>query len=120
VFGQQSILIIEDEPLIAMDLASQIEVLDGRVVGPASTVAEALALLEEQPVTAAILDAKLADRDITPVGLVLAGRGIPFIVHSGAGIPKVLALALPSLRLVRKPAPAHIVIAHLLATMAGD
>ncbi len=120
MFARQSILIIEDEPLIAMDLAAQIEVLDGRVVGPVSSVSDALTLLDEEAVNAAIVDAKLTDRDITPVGLVLVERGIPFVVHSGGGIPAALKLALPSLRLVLKPAPARVVIAQLLATMAGD
>ena len=122
MFAQNSILIAEDEPITAMELATQIEALDGRVVGPATTVAEALAILNRQqrPIVAAILDANLADRDVTPVALLLARRRIPFVIHSGTGIPGELARALPALRLVRKPALAHAVVAHLLATMAGD
>lgn len=83
-------------------------------------MAEALALLNEQTVAGAILDANLLDRDVTPVGKLLAELRVPFIVHSATGLPTELKCALPSIRLVPKPAPSYTVIAHLLATMAGD
>ena len=120
MFGQKLILIVEDEPLVAMALIDQIERLDGRVVGPTRTVAQALAMLERQEIAAAILDANLADRDVTPVGLVLAERGVPFLIHSAVGIPAELARAFPSIRVIRKPAGPDVVAAHLLKTMTGD
>ncbi len=120
MFNQDSILIVEDDILIATDLACQVEDLDGLVAGPVASVAEALEILERESVSGAILDGHLVDRDVTPVGLVLAERGVPFIVHSALGLPSELERAIPSIRLVPKPAPSYTVIAHLLATMAGD
>jgi DNA-binding response OmpR family regulator len=120
MFENHAILIVEDEPLIAEELAMGGADLKGRVLGPVPTVAAALAILEHQEVTAAILDANLQDRDVTPVGLLLARRHVPFIVHSGLGVPPELARAVPQLRLVLKPAAPHTVLAHLLATIAGD
>src|SRR5688572_10960109 len=120
MFARNSILIVEDEPLVAMCLAADVEALDGRVVGPMPTVAEALAVLEQEEVAGAILDVNLADRDITPVARLLTSRGVPFVLHSSFCLPERLARELPGVRLVPKPAPSYTVIAHLLATMAGD
>ena len=120
MFNRNYILIVEDEPIVAMSLADSVEGLDGRVAGPASTVAEALTLIDQVDISAAILDANLADRDVTPVPLMLIQRRVPFVIHSGTGIPAELAIAHPRLCYVPKPAPPYIVMSHLLSTKAGD
>ena len=84
------VLVAEDEPFIAFDLAVAIEDAGGVVVGPAATVAEALALLESNHVAAAILDVNLCDRDISPVAELLLARGVPVIFHTGLGVPEDL------------------------------
>lgn len=103
MLDHKPILIVEDEPLVAHIIADEIESLDGHVVGPVATVAAALALLEEQPVEAAIMDANLADRDITPVALKLLADAVPFIIYSGRGLPPGLAQERDSITLVMKP-----------------
>ena len=55
------ILVAEDEPFIALDVALAIEDAGGMVAGPAASVKEALALIESLPVVGAILDVNLAD-----------------------------------------------------------
>ena len=62
-----NILIVEDQAIIALDLESAVEEANGQVIGPASTVREALKLLHANEVDAAILDANLPDGDVTPV-----------------------------------------------------
>jgi hypothetical protein len=104
------ILIVEDEPLVAMDLAFEVESIDGVVVGPTATVAQALTILSDTEVAGAILDANLADRDITPVALLLWERGIPFVLHSGKGVPAELAAIIPSLPNIAKPERASAVV----------
>ena len=115
----QNILIVEDEVLIAMELADAVIEVGGSVVGPARSVAEALTILDAASVTAAILDVTLTDRDVTPVGLALAERGIPFIVHSAIGVPDALIRARPTIRLLDKPASPKSVVA-VLATEIGQ
>jgi DNA-binding NarL/FixJ family response regulator len=117
MLDRQSILIVEDEPLIALGLSIEVEALEGSVIGPVSTAHEALSLMDSREISAAILDAHLIDRDVTPVALLLAQRGIPFVVHSSLGLPDELALALPELRVVRKPEDAAVVVSCLLTTM---
>ncbi len=120
MLANQSILIAEDEPLISISLAIQVEDLGGLVVGPAATVNAALALLGKDEVTAAILDVNLADRNVVPLAHLLGERRIPFVVHSAAALPEELARKWPLISLISKPAPPFSVVAHLLATIADN
>lgn len=113
----QRILIAEDETFIALDMASGIEEAGGQVVGPAASVSEALALLAVNEVTGAILDVNLADRDVTPVALMLIARNVPIVFHTGVGIPPELTLGHPDLVVCIKPTSLDRLIAHLKRQM---
>ncbi|MES2290348.1 MAG: response regulator [Pseudomonadota bacterium] len=108
------ILIVEDDAFIALGLATAVEDIGGVVLGPVATVAEALAVLEKSEVHKAILDAQLADRDVTPVAVKLLEQVIPFVVHTGTGLPAELARVHPELPLVMKPASPETVVKVLL------
>lgn len=85
------ILIVEDEPLVAMDLARMIEEAGYGVVGPAGSVAQALELLRHQRPDAALLDVVLRHGErVTPVARVLAAMHVPFVLAS-AQAPEHLA-----------------------------
>jgi DNA-binding NtrC family response regulator len=119
LFNHLPILIVEDEWLIASALADAVSDLDGAVVGPVATVGEALALLDNTPIAAAVLDALLADRDVTPVALRLFRQGIPFVLHSGTGPPRELAILMPRVPVAMKPLEASSVLACLRDEMDG-
>ena len=109
------VLIVEDEPFIAFDLADAIENAGGVVLGPAMTVREALALIAGGGVEAAILDVNLPDGDVGPVIAALAAQGILLLVHTGAGLTPELREQYPSLRVFAKPTPPP-VLAHVIAS----
>ena len=109
------VLIVEDEPFIAFDLADAIERAGGIVIGPAMTVREALALIANGGVEAAILDVNLPDGDVGPVIAALADEGILLLVHTGAGLTPDLRAQYPSLRVFAKPTPPP-VLANVIAT----
>jgi len=117
LFDQLPILIVEDELLIALALADAVEECAGTVVGPVATVAEALALMDTRSIAAAVLDAQLVDRDVTPVALRLFEQGVPFVIHTGTGLPVELAALLPNVPVAMKPLKAPIVVACLLNEM---
>ena len=77
MLSESPILVAEDNLYIALDLSNAIEDMDGRVVGPASTVAEALQLLEQHHVAAAILDCQLGDHDAAALAHVLPNAACP-------------------------------------------
>ena len=118
------VLIVEDDVFIALGLAAAVEDAGGVVIGPVDTVEEALRVLDNAEVHKAILDAQLADRDVTPVAVKLLERVIPFVVHTGTGLPAELAQMHPDVPLIMKPTPPEGVIRVLLdnapsATGAG-
>ncbi|MBX9701188.1 MAG: response regulator [Acetobacteraceae bacterium] len=80
------ILVVEDEALVAMLVEDALLDAGASVLGPAATVAEALALLgREAPPDAAVLDLNLAGETSTPVADALAARGLPFVIATGYG-----------------------------------
>jgi CheY-like chemotaxis protein len=82
--GLQQILIVEDEPLIAMMLEDFLDVLEKQSAGTADSVATALARVEEGGIDAAILDLNLRGGEkSTPVAEALAAKGIPFVFATG-------------------------------------
>lgn len=80
----KSVLIVEDEPLIAMMLEDFLDVLGHRCAGTAESVADGLAAVAAGGVDAAILDLNLrGGEQSTPVADALAARGIPFLFATG-------------------------------------
>ena len=78
------ILIVEDEPLIAMMLEDFLDVLDKTSAGTVDTVAGALARVADGGIDAAILDVNLRGGEkSTPIAEALAARDIPFIFATG-------------------------------------
>ena len=78
----RTILIVEDELFIAMDIAAACEEV-GAMVLTAATRAEATRLVERDLLSAAVLDFGLRDGDADPLCLRLNERGIPYVLHSG-------------------------------------
>lgn len=78
------ILIVEDQPIIALAMADAVEEMGGVAVGPAATLREALDLASTGTVDAALLDVWLGDTPAYSVGDILTQRDIPFVVVSGA------------------------------------
>ena len=83
--SERRVLVVEDEALVAMLVEDALLDAGASVIGPAATVAEALALLERETPDAAVLDLNLAGETSTPVADALAARGVPFVVATGYG-----------------------------------
>ena len=113
VLDRALILVAEDEPFIALDLELAIQDAGGEVAGPASSVKEALALIEAKPIEAAILDVNLIDGDITPVAEAVFRLGVPVILQSGIGLPPELAARFPDAVFHTKPCVAAKLVAQL-------
>ncbi|HEX9932419.1 MAG TPA: response regulator [Allosphingosinicella sp.] len=79
------ILIVEDEPIVALALQDMLEDLGYEVIGPAFRVPPALALAESEAIDAAILDVNMGDGDSYGVAERLRARGIPYLFATGYG-----------------------------------
>jgi DNA-binding NtrC family response regulator len=78
----KSVLIVEDDFIIAWDLQQVMEALGWVVVGPAPTVKASLLLLETETPSVAMLDMNLGRELVTPVADELKRSGIPFFLAS--------------------------------------
>jgi len=109
------VLVVEDEAIIAMDLADTFESAGASVVGPAPSVREALRLISQEDVDSALLDFNVADGEVTPVLELLVSRGVPIIIYTGRGLPPELSWQHPNLTVLRKPAPPSRIVEELAA-----
>ncbi len=96
------ILVVEDEFLIALDIAAALEQAGLAVVGPAGTVGDALHAIAAEDVHGALLDAHLAGEPVGRVADALKARNIPFAFVSGYGREQLPA-AHRNAALVKKP-----------------
>ena len=76
------ILIVEDEPIIALDLQGILEDHGAQTI-TAYSLAEALVAVESPSISAAVLDHALGDGDCSELCRRLAARSVPFITSSG-------------------------------------
>lgn len=77
------ILVVEDDPLLAMDLEWTLKQAGYAVIGPAITTAEAFDLLHRHTPDLIILDLNLGNEMAFPVADHLAKAGLPFLILSG-------------------------------------
>ena len=77
------VLVVDDEALIALDVAQQLTDAGYEIIGPATTVAGALELLKKHGCDAAVLDARLGDETSEVIAQQLQLIGKPFVVLSG-------------------------------------
>lgn len=81
--GPASVLVVEDEALLALEIATVLSDGGFDVIGPAATVAHALKLLALHHCDAAVLDINLGQETAEPIARRLAAADIPFITVSG-------------------------------------
>jgi DNA-binding response OmpR family regulator len=78
----RSILVVEDNPIIAMDVVQGLQAA-GASVSEARTLSDALCKVECPTLSAAVLDHALHDGDASQICARLDERGIPFVIYSG-------------------------------------
>ena len=113
-FDDTRVLIVEDEPFIAWDLAQAVESAGGIVIGPAASVAQALALVQANVLEAAILDVNLPDGHIGPV-LESLRQHVAVVIHSGVGLPPEVRERFPHVPVYFKPTPAEVLTGRLFS-----
>lgn len=96
------ILILEEQQQIALLLAGIVQEFGCEVVGPAKDVPDALALIAESELDAAILDVTIAGKSTLAVADELIRRGTPFAFASGNKTPASIKRYAPA-RLITKP-----------------
>ena len=82
-FSNRRALLVEDEMLVAWLIEDMLADLGCAVIGPASSVNQALAMIDAEAVDAAVLDLNLNGQMSYPVADALAAHSVPFIISTG-------------------------------------
>jgi len=83
------VLIVEDEPLIAMAMESMIEDAGMKAIS-AHTIEDAMMLLATSDVRVAVLDYAIHGESSEGVATTLREQRIPFVLCSGSDLPEAL------------------------------
>lgn len=95
------VLVVEDEALMAIDLADRLTEAGASIVGPYASVSEAIDCLGRADIDVAVIDFVLADRNSDALQQALESRDVPFIVLTG--YPKALVRRDKSQTVLSKP-----------------
>jgi PAS domain S-box-containing protein len=117
--GQRSlqgrrILVIEDEPLVSMELEGELAAAGCAVIGPAATLEHAKTLVEEGKYDAALVDVNLKGQPVDELAALLTEKNRPFAFVTGYG-RDALPEAFRGAAVLAKPFGAD----QLLATTEG-
>lgn len=77
------VLLVEDEYLVACEIADMLGAMGCEVLGPVPSCEAALEVLRREAVDGALLDVKLRGEDVLPVADWCAEHGIPFVFTTG-------------------------------------
>src|SRR4051794_20970258 len=92
-----TVLVVEDNSIIGLDLQLTLEDFGYRVLGPASSNEHALEVLAHQRPDVAVVDFHLTDGLATPVTEALSALGIPFMLLTGSDDGTALPGSVPHL-----------------------
>lgn len=99
------VLIVEDDPLIAMEMSERLEEMGYAVLGPAHTVEDGARIAANERPDAALLDANLHGKSSVDLGVALAASGVPIAFCTGYDQIKGLPPHLANTPLLTKPIP---------------
>jgi CheY-like chemotaxis protein len=111
----RSIVVVEDDPLIRLELTSLFESVGAQVTAT-STYEQAVAAIEQNQIRAALLDHGLQEDNIAPLCRLLAERQIPYMFYTG--YPD-LEQKFPRTIIVQKPASAEVLLTSMADLFVG-
>jgi len=116
--GEHKILVVEDDALIAMEMAERLAELGYTPLEPAASIEAAEELISNQRPDAALLDANLAGVSSVPLGARLVAMGVPVAFCTGYDAIKNLPPELAKAPILTKPISDAALVAVLKAMLA--
>jgi DNA-binding response OmpR family regulator len=110
------VLLVEDDFLISVDVETALAAA-GAEVFKTRTVNDGLALADEDPLAAAILDIRLGRESVAPVARRLTERGVPFFFYSGQVDIDAIRAEWPHRKIVTKPARPRTIVNAIVEIM---
>ncbi|WP_404384549.1 HWE histidine kinase domain-containing protein [Caenispirillum salinarum] len=109
------VLMVEDQHIVAEEMAEALCAAGCSVAGPAPTLDRALRAAEVEDLDAAVLDINLSGDLVWPVARMLRDRGIPFVFATGYSETIQIPPELADVPRIEKPVRPH----HLVSAVAG-
>lgn len=97
-----SVMLVEDEAIVALAVNDSLTALGFSVVGPFSRVSDACRALQDNQVDTAILDVNLAGEMVYSLAEILTARKIPFVFATGYGAESIDS-RFKHIRVLQKP-----------------
>ena len=113
------VLVVEDEPLIALEIEAELTAAGATVLGPVGMKEVAARLIETEPLDAALLDATLAGKPVDALAAALDAHDVPFAFTSGHG-PAELPEGFRDRPLLGKPFNAEALLDLISALLAPN
>ena len=117
VLASQSIpiLIVEDEPLVALEVHSALSAAGASLIS-AATASEAIRLIGYAEISAALVDVQLGNQSAARACDLLARRQVPLVFYTGRA-EKMFLAHWPDVKVLNKPASAEDIIAALVSAL---
>lgn len=112
------VLVVEDEWIVAVELDNELTDMGCRVIGPVSSVSEAIAILADQPVDVALVDIELGEDTGYPIARASQARNVPVVFLTGYSAT-ALAPEFCHFRCLEKPVGARALALALTAALAN-
>lgn len=109
------VLVVEDEPLVALQVKSDLEGAGHTVIGPAQTLQQGMDLIEKEEMDFALLDLRLGNDLSTKLADRLLTRGVPFAFTTGFEDRGILPRRLQDIPCLTKPYPIGSVCRFILS-----
>lgn len=106
------IMLVEDDPLISLDLEVSLSEL-GAIVTPASSVPGALKIMASVPLDFSVLDFELGALTSEPIAHAAIARDVPFLYLSGYSERDERFARWPGIEVLVKPISALVVARHI-------
>lgn len=111
----RTVLVVEDDFIVAYDMQMLLEEQGARVLGPAASLAEAKALLAAERPTVAVLDVNLGGEYVFPLAEELLALEVPFVFATAyADDDRLFPPATRSAPRLPKPVLPNVLIAQLV------
>lgn len=111
------ILLVENEPVLALELAQTIVEANGTIAATARSREEALELAISSEINVAVLDVKLPDGKSFAVAKLLEERGIPFLFCTGDIADSQQFSDWPDVPVIAKPYKTENMISELISLL---
>ena len=113
-----TILVVEDEFIIALDLSETVRDLGMDCEGPFRDMEGAFVAIDQKMPDCAILDVMTDDGEVFPLADALQDAGVPIIFHSGHLTDKDVCDRYPDAIACAKPCPPDVLIASVNKALA--